>query len=58
MSVIRVGSNSKYADGWSNVFGSSKASAGKTAAKASKKSAKKRTKKAVKKKVAVSKKKR
>jgi hypothetical protein len=58
MSVIRVGSNSKYADGWSNVFGSSKASAGKTAAKASKKSAKKVTKKAVKKKVAVSKKKR
>ena len=58
MSVIRVGSNSKYADGWSNVFGSSKASAGKTAAKASKKSAKKGTKKAVKKKLAVSKKKR
>jgi len=58
MSVIRVGSNSKYADGWSNVFGSSKASAGKTAAKASKKSAKKGTKKAVKKKVSVSKKKR
>lgn len=58
MSVIRVGSNSKYADGWSNVFGSSEASAGKTAAKASKKSAKKGTKKAVKKKVSVSKKKR
>jgi hypothetical protein len=58
MSVIRVGSNSKYADGWSNVFGSSKASSGKTAAKASTKSGKKGTKKAVKKKAAVDKKKR
>lgn len=45
MSVIRVGSNSKYADGWSNIFGSSKASAGKATTKASKKSAKKGTKK-------------
>lgn len=58
MSVIRVGSNSKYADGWSNVFGSSKASAGKTAARASTKSAKKATKKTAKKKAAAGKKKR
>ena len=58
MSVIRVGSNSKYADGWSNVFGSSKASSGKTAAKASTKSAKKATKKTAKKKAAAGKKKR
>ena len=58
MSVIRVGSNSKYAKGWSNVFGSSKASSGKTAAKAATKSAKKGTKKAVKKKAPAGKKKR
>ena len=58
MSVIRVGSNSKYADGWSNVFGSSKASSGKSSTKASTKSAKKGTKKVVKKKAAAGKKKR
>lgn len=58
MSVIRVGSNSKYADGWSNVFASSKASSGKTATKSVTKSAKKGTKKAVKKKAAAGKKKR
>lgn len=53
MSVIRVGSNSKYADGWSNIFGGSKASSG----KASKKAAKKATKKVAKKKAAAGKKK-
>jgi hypothetical protein len=42
MSVIRVGSNSKYADGWSNIFASTKASSGKTAKKATKKVAKKK----------------
>ena len=56
MSVIRVGSNSKYADGWSNIFGSSKASAGKASTKASKKTVKKGTKKATKKASAVKKK--
>lgn len=30
MSVIRVGSNAKYADGWSLVFGKGKATAGAT----------------------------
>jgi glycyl-tRNA synthetase beta chain len=48
----------QLADGWSNVFGSSKASSGKTASKASKKSAKKGTKKVAKKKAAAGKKKR
>ena len=33
MSVIRVGSNGRYADGWSNVFGKTKASSTKKAAK-------------------------
>jgi len=54
MSVIRVGSNGKYADGWSNVFGKSKASSTK---KAAKKAAKKAVKKAPKKKVSTAKKK-
>ena len=45
MSVIRVGSNSKYADGWSNIFGKAKSAAGKAAPKAAKKTAKKGTKK-------------
>lgn len=58
MSVIRVGSNSKYADGWSNIFGNSKASAGKSATKASKKTAKKTAKKGTKKKASTGKKKR
>ena len=44
MSVIRVGSNSKYADGWSHVFGTGgtsgkKASGKKAAAGAAKKKA-------------------
>jgi hypothetical protein len=52
MSVIRVGSNSKYADGWSNIFGTAKASAGKSGTKAAKKTAKKVSKKATKKKAA------
>ena len=49
MSVIRVGSTSKYADGWAAVFGKAakpaagkKAKAVKKAAKKSKKSAKRR----------------
>ena len=54
MSVIRVGSNAKYADGWGLVFGKAKAagakkgttkSAGKGAAKGARKSAKKVAKK-------------
>jgi hypothetical protein len=40
MSVIRVGSNTKYADGWDAVFG--KGPAGRKPAKASKKAAKKK----------------
>jgi dsRNA-specific ribonuclease len=54
MSVIRVGSNGRYADGWSNVFGKAKASSTK---KAAKKAAKKAVKKASKKKVSTAKKK-
>jgi len=50
MSVIRVGSNGRYADGWSNVFGKAKASS-------TKKAAKKAAKKASKKKVSTAKKK-
>ena len=56
MSVIRVGSNSKYADGWSKIFGSGKASAGKSATKSAKKTAKKTAKKGTKKKAAAGKK--
>lgn len=42
MSVIRVGSNSKYADGWSHVFGGVKAGGKKAAKKVAKKAAKKK----------------
>lgn len=56
MSLIRVGSNSKFAEGWDSAFGSKKkAAAGKTGkvskpAKASKKAAAASPKKAAKKK--------
>jgi len=45
MSVIRVGSNSTYADGWSNIFGKGKASPGKKVAKkaGAKKAARRKT---------------
>jgi hypothetical protein len=49
MSIIRVGTSKKYADGWDQAFGGSKSAIRKTAAKASakkpaaaKKSAKKK----------------
>jgi len=48
MSVIRVGSTSKYADGWDHIFGGS-AEKTKTRATTAKRAGKKRTKKAVKK---------
>jgi len=47
MSVIRVGSTSKYADNWTAIFGGKKAAkkAKKAKAKAAKKPAKKKSKK-------------
>lgn len=48
MSVIRVGSNVKYAEGWASVFGKG-GGAKKAAKKAAKKVAKKAAKKAAKK---------
>lgn len=49
MSVIRVGSNAKYADGWSLVFAKGKAGAAKRSTAAAKKGAKTATKKKAKK---------
>ena len=45
MSIIRVGSNSKYAEGWDKAFGGGKAKAKKKAAKPAAKTAKKKKKK-------------
>lgn len=56
MSVIRVGSNSKYADGWSKIFGSTKGAAAKSATKAATKGVKKAAKTGTKKKAAAKKK--
>lgn len=51
MTIVRVGTNSRYANGWEQVFGGSKVSkgrkkaAGSTAGKSTKKAAKKAAKK-------------
>lgn len=49
MSVIRVGSSTKYADGWDTVFGGRKTATKKTSAGTKKKTVKKTAKKAAKK---------
>lgn len=40
MTILRVGTNAKYADGWSQAFGGKKASPSKPAAKATESKAK------------------
>jgi len=57
MTILRIGTNEKYSEGWAAAFGSGKKKTGKKAAKkaakkTSKKAAKKTTKKAAKKKTA------
>lgn len=53
MSVIRVGSTSKYAEGWDTIFGGGKGGGGKTAKKAAgTKAVKAKASRAVKKKAA------
>lgn len=52
MTIVRVGTNKKYSEGWEQAFGGGKSGKSKTAAKAStkKKAAKKKKKAATKKK--------
>ncbi len=53
MTILRIGTNEKYSEGWAAAFGSGKKKTGKKAAKkTSKKAAKKTSKKAAKKKTA------